>query len=180
MDPATFDACMNAARSYLEHRGHTILSEFTDDDKNNFVCRKEDFLTVAVDLRITDADRTVIYDHVIPDEITLPHLVLQALDSPVNPENTSLFDFERCDRLAHDKMDLFLTNSGRVFIEYRAATSLPLPLYVKMTILKMTKDIDCYNFYVQDAFDTGKIDTGWVPVCFDEFVNSEECANMQQ
>lgn len=90
-----------------------------------------------------------------------------------------MFDFDHCDRMAHDRMNLFLSNNGRVFIEYHPATSLPLPLYVKTEFVQMKTAIECYNTYIQDAFDdTEKIASGWAPVCFDEFIESEEYANM--
>lgn len=38
--------------------------------------------------------------------------------------------------------------------------------------------IAAYDMYIIDAFDDqDKIDSGWTPVCFLEFIESEECAN---
>lgn len=38
--------------------------------------------------------------------------------------------------------------------------------------------IGAYDMYIVDAFDDAdKIASGWVPVCFAEFIESEECAN---
>lgn len=47
-----------------------------------------------------------------------------------------------------------------------------------MDVHEVVRLIAAYDAYIVDAFDDrDKIDSGWVPVCFLEFIESEECAN---
>lgn len=183
MDAKLKDKCLAAVREYLKARDFTIIAEprMTPNDPivghfaMDILAKHKDTL-YGLDLSIKDDAGNILLNHTADGAMALAQ---QRIFELIDVAYLDLEDFCEITHVQRDTIELTVaTDRDRLYI--RRYIGAMTPIYEREKTRQLKTLIYCYNDYIQSAFDDpDKIASGWVPVCIDEFAESEEFANMR-